>query len=133
MKKSPGNIIILHMCTINDNHMMHGSWDIECDRQNFLSFWTIFYPFTLITQKVIILKKWETITKKHEDIILQSCTINENLMMYGSWEIKHDWKNFCHLGLFFAILPPNYSKNQNFEKLNKNPWGYNHFTEVHRK
>ena len=27
MKKSPGEIIILHMCTINDNHMMYGSWD----------------------------------------------------------------------------------------------------------
>ena len=25
MKKRPGDIIILHMCTINDNHMMYGS------------------------------------------------------------------------------------------------------------
>ena len=25
MKKIPRDIIILHMCTINDNHMMHGS------------------------------------------------------------------------------------------------------------
>ena len=25
MKKIPGDIIILHMCTINDNHMMYGS------------------------------------------------------------------------------------------------------------
>ena len=25
MKKMPGDIIILHMCTINDNHMMYGS------------------------------------------------------------------------------------------------------------
>ena len=25
MKKTPGDIIILHMCTINDNHMMYGS------------------------------------------------------------------------------------------------------------
>ena len=25
MKKLPGNIIILHRCNINDNHMMHGS------------------------------------------------------------------------------------------------------------
>ena len=24
MKKTPGDIIILHKCTINDNHMMHG-------------------------------------------------------------------------------------------------------------
>ena len=26
------DIIILHMCTINYNHMMYGSWDIECNR-----------------------------------------------------------------------------------------------------
>ena len=25
MKKAPGDIITLHMCTINDNHMMYGS------------------------------------------------------------------------------------------------------------
>ena len=36
---------ILHMCTINDSHMMYGSWDMEHDRHNFLSFWTIFCLF----------------------------------------------------------------------------------------
>ena len=25
MEKMPGNIIILHMCTINDSHIIHGS------------------------------------------------------------------------------------------------------------
>ena len=27
LKKRPGDIIILHMCTINDNDTMYGSWD----------------------------------------------------------------------------------------------------------
>ena len=55
MKKTPGNIIILRMCTINDNHMMCGSWDIEGDGQISLSFWTIFCPFThLKTRKIKI-------------------------------------------------------------------------------
>ena len=49
MKKTSGDITILHLCIMNDNHMMYGSWDIECDRQNFLSFWNIFCPFTLLT------------------------------------------------------------------------------------
>ena len=49
MKQTPKNIIILHMCTINDNHKMYGSWDMERDRQNFLSFWTVFCPFIPIT------------------------------------------------------------------------------------
>ena len=31
-KKMPGDIIILHMCTINDDHMMSGSRDMKCNR-----------------------------------------------------------------------------------------------------
>ena len=31
-KKTPGDII-LHMYTINENHMIHGSWDMECNKQ----------------------------------------------------------------------------------------------------
>ena len=46
MKMVPGYVIILHMCIRNHNHMMYASWDMECDRQNFLSFWIIFCPFT---------------------------------------------------------------------------------------
>ena len=45
-KKKPGDIIILHLYTTNENHTMYGSWDVEHDRLNFLSFWTIFCPFT---------------------------------------------------------------------------------------
>ena len=37
-KKIPGYIIILHMCIINDNHIIYGSWDDKCDWQ-FLSFY----------------------------------------------------------------------------------------------
>ena len=32
MKKIPGGIIILQMCTINDDHTMYGSWDMVHDR-----------------------------------------------------------------------------------------------------
>ena len=32
MNKTPGDIIILHICTKNDNHMMYGSWDIATYR-----------------------------------------------------------------------------------------------------
>ena len=59
-KKITGDTITLHMCIINENHMMYGSWYVEHGRQNFFSFWTIFCPFTLLTtQKIIILKKWK--------------------------------------------------------------------------
>ena len=46
MKKTLEGIIILQMFTINDNHMIHGFSDMESKRQNFLSFWTVFSPFT---------------------------------------------------------------------------------------
>ena len=45
MKKSLGDIIILHLSTTNDNHIVYGSWDMEFNRQNLLSFWTFFLPF----------------------------------------------------------------------------------------
>ena len=46
MKKIPEGIIILQLCIIDDSHMMYGFWDMKCNRQNFLSIWTIFLPFT---------------------------------------------------------------------------------------
>ena len=65
LKKTPGDII-LHICTVNDNHMMYGSWDMESNRQSFLSFWTVFGRFSpLWTQKIKILK----ISKLHLKIL----------------------------------------------------------------
>ena len=66
LKKSPGDIIILHMSTINDNHMMYGSWDMERDGQNLFSFWVNFCPFTPPTiRKTKVSKKW----KKYLEIL----------------------------------------------------------------
>ena len=83
MKKTPGDIIILHKCTINDNHMIYGSWDIECNEHSFLSFWSAFCPFTPRTtqknQNFVKLKKIPG-----NIIILHKCAINDNNMMYDS-------------------------------------------------
>ena len=66
LKKTLGDITILHICTINENHMMYGYWDMECDMTESLSFWTTSCPFTpLRTHKIEILKKWK---KTPEDI-----------------------------------------------------------------
>ena len=55
---------------------------MECARHNFLSFWAILYPFTLLTiQEITILKKMK---KTLEDIKLQLCTTNDDHMIYGS-------------------------------------------------
>ena len=102
-KKTPTDIIILHICTINYNHMMYGSCDMECNRQNFLSFWTIFCPFTCQwTQKIKIKKK--KMKKMPRDIIIShKCTINDN---HDVWFLRSEvWlAEFCHFGLFFALL-----------------------------
>ena len=43
IKKTPEDIIILQMCTINVSHVIYGSWDyMECSRQKSFSFWAIF-------------------------------------------------------------------------------------------
>ena len=61
--------------------MMYGSSDMECNGQNFLSFWTIFCPFnSLTTQKNQNLGKMK---KTPVDIIiLHMCTKNYDQMMY---------------------------------------------------
>ena len=57
MKRISGNTIHLHMCSINEDHMMYDSWNIRYKRHNFLSFWTIFCAFTILTTwKIKILK-----------------------------------------------------------------------------
>ena len=58
LKKTPEGIIILHKCTINDDHMMYGSRYMKHERKNLFVIWIIFCPFTpLTTQKIKILKK----------------------------------------------------------------------------
>ena len=55
-----GVIIISHKCTIYDNHMIYGFWDMRHEKQNCLSFWTIFCSDTPITtQKIKIEKNWK--------------------------------------------------------------------------
>ena len=69
-------------------------------------------------------KFWENEKKKKPgDIIsLHRCTINDS-HMYGMvpkiWSMTDRF--FGHFGPFFALLPPNNPKNQNFEKMEKTP------------
>ena len=97
------------MCTINDNHMIYDSWDMEHDRQNFLSFWTIFWTFTpLTTQKIKILKNKKTTWRYYH-----FTHVYHKWQSYNIWFLKYQaWQTnfFCHFGLFFALLPPTNQK-----------------------
>ena len=132
LEKTPQDIIILHMGTINDNHMMYSSWDMECNGQNFLSFWTVFCLFTsLTTQEIKILKKWK---KWFGDIIiLQMCTINDNHMMYGSWDMKRDGQNFLWYWTVFCHFTPLTTWKIKILKNWKKVWRYYHSTHVYHK
>ena len=89
-----------HFTNINDSHMIYGSSDMECNGQNFLSFWTVFSPFTPNNPKN---QNFEKLKKISEDIIiLHKCTINDNHMMYGSWAIKCNRQNFSSFWTIFC-------------------------------
>ena len=107
---------------------MYSSWDTEQERQNFLLFWAIFCPFTpLTTWKIKILKKWKT----PGDIILHKCVINDNHMMYGSWNMKHDRKKFLSFWAIFCPFTPLTTWKNKLLKKWKITRRYHHFTRVH--
>ena len=96
---------------------MCGSWNMKCDRHNFLSFWAIFCPFTpLTTQKIKILKKWKkleisTFYKSVSKIMIICYTVPEIWCMMDVIVI-------FHFGLFFALFFS--PKNWNLKKKKKN-------------
>ena len=107
-----------YICTINEDHIIYGSWNIRCDRQKFLTFWAIFYPFSpLTTWKIKIL----TLKKTPGDIIiLHICTINYNHMMYSSWDKEHDRHNFLPFWTVFCPFTPLWTqKIKIFKKMEK--------------
>ena len=119
------------MRTINENRMMYGSWDMKRDGQNFLSFWTVFCPFTpRTTQKSKFLKT----EKLSGDIsILHKCTKNHDHMVYCSWDMARDGCNcFLFWAIFCPFIPLTAQKNKIW-KNEKNTWRYHRFTQVYQK
>ena len=101
--KTPGYITLLHMCTINKDHMMYGSSDMECDR-----IFSHFGPSTALFNLPNNPKNqsFEKMKKTPEDIIvLHTCTINDNHMIYSSCDMKH-YRHFGPFLSFWAIFCP---------------------------
>ena len=117
LKNTSGDVIILHICTTNDNHMMHGSWDMERNRQT-LSFWTVFYPFpSLWTQKINILKKWKQTWRYYHFI-----NVYRKWQSYNVWFLRYEvqlTKLFVILDCSLPFYPPNNPKDQSFVKMKK--------------
>ena len=81
MKKIAGDIIILLVRTKNQNHMMHGSWDTEWDRQNFFVILGHFWPSPAEDPEFKIFKNW-----KKQLAILSFYTYFTH--------VHHKWKSF---------------------------------------
>ena len=86
-------------------------------------------------------QKFGKMRKPSRDIItLNVCTINNNHIRYGSWDMDPvTGRFFCHFGLFFALLSPLHPHNppppkkQKLWKNEKTSWRYYHFTHVCHK
>ena len=65
-------------------------------------------------------QNFEKMKKMPRDIILHLCTRNDNHMMYGSSDIKHNRQIFFFILCYFlCFYPINNPKNRNFEKMKK--------------
>ena len=130
----PIDIILLHMSTINEDHLMYVSWDT---RQQ-IYFFVILDHFLFFYSPDNLENKYLEKTKKRASniIILHMCAIHGSHMMYGFWDMDCNRQIFCNCGSFYLFLPfyPRYNlKNPNFEKNEKNTWIYHHFTQVYQK
>ena len=91
MKKTPGDIL-LHMCTINEDHMIYGSKDIRHDGQSFLSFWVIFAPFP--SEQPERSKFWKNGKNPGDIIIVHLCctTNDDHILTAQEMKILKNWK-----------------------------------------
>ena len=126
-KKATRDITILYMCTINYNHMVYVSWDLEHDGLNFLSF----CHFTsLTTQKIKILRKMKKKNNNNNNNNQISSfyksvpkTMIICFMLYWFWDVACDGCNFYFwfLAIFCHFTPLRTQKIKIFNKMKKKP------------
>ena len=126
LEKRPGDIVILHKCTNNHDHMLYCSLDMVCNKCYFyFSLWAIFCHFNSLTaQKIKILKKnpWRY---HHFTIVYQKSRLYAILFVSEIWCVTD--VIIFHFGSVFALLfLPKKSKLK--KKTKKNAWRYHHFT-----
>ena len=112
--------VILHMCTGNENHMMYGSWDMKCKRQNFVSFWTIFFLFYSPNNPA----KQTFEKKKKAPGGISSFYKSVPQITITWWMVPEIWsltQFFIILDHFLPFYNPSYPKTQIFEKLKNSP------------
>ena len=123
MKKTAWTYYPLHLCSINEGHVINDSWNIRHDRQNFLSFWTIVCPFTTLTiHKIKILKNW----KKNAWRYYHFTHMHHKLQSHDVWYLRYQVQRTERLVIldgFLPFYPSSNSENQNFGKMKKKRLG----------
>ena len=130
-EKTPGDIIILHKCNKNHDHMLYCSRDMAHDTCNcYFSFWAIFWPLFKKLKKM-----------PGDIIILHTFTKNYDWMMYGSWDMVRNrrtdrwtdgWKKW-HIG----VGVPHLKNGESWKNLHTSVWKsffwfFVHFTNFAR-
>ena len=106
MLKTPGHIIFLHMCTINQDHMMYVSWDMKFNRQNFFVILGSFLPFYSPNSQ----KKWKFHKYEKKDLEVSAFTTSVPKIVIICFIVPETWHLMdvivsFQFGLFFVILP----------------------------
>ena len=93
LKKIPEDIIILHMCTINDNLMIYGSRVRRTEFSVILDHFLLLYPIT--TPKIKMMKKWK---KSLEILPFYTCVSKMKIICIVPviWSVTD--RIFCHFG-----------------------------------
>ena len=88
MLKTFTDIILLRMCTINQGHMMYGSWDLKCKGQSFCHL----RPYILSSDPLSNPKNqnFEKIKKCLEIFSFYTCVPQMTIMNYGTWYTKQN-------------------------------------------
>ena len=122
IKNIPGDIIILHMCTINDNHMclVPEIWSTIDKFFVILDHFLPSYPTNNPKNKYFEKMKKKKKKTSRDIIMLQRCTINDNHMLYGSWDMERDRQNSLSFWTFFCPFTPLTTWKINFWKNEKN-------------
>ena len=117
LKKRLGDIIISHMCTINDNQMIMVPKILRVTDFFILDHFLPFYPLT--TQNIKLLEK----LKKHLEILSFYIHVPKiRTICYTVPEIQHmtDVITF-YFELFLPFYPPKNQKNENLKNMKKIP------------
>ena len=128
--KAPRDIITLHLCTTNNDHVVYGFWFslyiyiyIYIYINIYICDFGLFFPFNfLATWKMKILKKWKNYLE-----VFYFTHVHHKWKSYAVFFLTYGVRQtecFVILGHFLLFYLTNNPKNQNFEKVKKNYWRF---------